>query len=40
MAQFIDQDFLLNTEVARRLYHDVAASLPIIGYHSHLPSYG
>jgi glucuronate isomerase len=36
MAQFADQDFLLNTEMARTLYHDVAASLPIIDYHSHL----
>jgi glucuronate isomerase len=36
MAHFADQDFLLNTEIARILYHDVAASLPIIDYHSHL----
>lgn len=36
MAYFADQDFLLNTEIARTLYHDVAASLPIIDYHSHL----
>jgi glucuronate isomerase len=37
MPHFADQDFLLNSDVARRLYHDVAASLPIIDYHSHLP---
>ncbi len=36
MSHFVNQDFLLNTEVARTLYHDVAAALPIIDYHSHL----
>ncbi len=34
---FITDDFLLSTEQARRLYHDYAASLPIIDYHCHLP---
>ena len=37
MTEFMNQDFLLDTAVARRLYHDVAKSLPIIDYHSHLP---
>jgi len=36
MTHFIDDDFLLNTRVARQLYHGVAAQLPIIDYHSHL----
>ena len=36
MSSFINQDFLLDTAVARQLYHDVAADLPIIDYHSHL----
>jgi glucuronate isomerase len=36
MTRFMDKDFLLDTETARRLYHDVAAELPIIDYHSHL----
>src|SRR5450432_1500284 len=36
MTNFIGQDFLLNTALARTLYHDVAANLPIIDYHSHL----
>ncbi|MGL5286641.1 MAG: glucuronate isomerase [Aeromonas sp.] len=36
MSSFITQDFLLDTQVARQLYHDVAANLPIIDYHSHL----
>lgn len=30
-------DFLLQTETARRLYHDFARSMPIIDYHCHLP---
>lgn len=36
MSSFIHQDFLLDTAVARQLYHEVAADLPIIDYHSHL----
>ena len=35
--RFLDADFLLHSETARRLYHEVAADLPIIDYHSHLP---
>jgi glucuronate isomerase len=34
---FIDDDFLLETDVARDLYHRWAADLPIIDYHCHLP---
>jgi len=34
---FITEDFLLQNETARRLYHDVAKDLPIIDYHCHLP---
>ncbi len=30
MKQFRDSDFLLNTKTAERLYHEYAASLPII----------
>ncbi|MDY7545166.1 glucuronate isomerase [Glaciimonas sp. CA11.2] len=36
MTTFMDKDFLLSTAIARQLYHDVAADLPIIDYHSHL----
>jgi glucuronate isomerase len=36
MTPFMDQDFLLTTNVARKLYHEVAADLPVIDYHSHL----
>ncbi|RQW64993.1 glucuronate isomerase [Vibrio viridaestus] len=37
MKPFLCPDFLLTTDLAQRLYHDVAASLPIIDYHCHLP---
>ena len=37
MNNYLHADFLLDTETARRLYHDVAADLPIIDYHNHLP---
>lgn len=35
--RYLDADFLLQTPTARRLYHEVAAPLPIIDYHCHLP---
>ena len=34
---FIHDDFLLNNEPARRLYHEYAAGEPILDYHNHLP---
>ena len=37
MTPFIHDDFLLASELARDLYHRVAADLPIIDYHCHLP---
>ena len=36
--EFIHDDFLLHSEMARRLYHGYAAEEPILDYHSHLPS--
>lgn len=36
MKKFLDKDFLLESETARKLYHEVAAGLPIIDYHCHL----
>ena len=40
MKAFNDENFLLQTETAQRLYHDHAAKLPIIDYHCHLiPEY-
>lgn len=36
MKQFMDEDFLLETEAARRLYHEYSEKLPIVDYHCHL----
>ena len=36
-AAFITDDFLLESDEARTLYHSVAQPLPIIDYHNHLP---
>ena len=36
MKRFMDADFLLSTETAKRLYHETAEQLPIIDYHCHL----
>jgi len=36
MSTFPSEDFLLETQTARRLYHEVAKDLPIIDYHCHL----
>lgn len=35
-ATFLTDDFLLQTETARKLYNDYAKDLPIIDYHNHL----
>ena len=37
MNPFIHDDFLLQTEQARILYHDYAETMPIVDYHCHLP---
>ena len=34
---FIQEDFLLQTGTARRLYHEYAQHQPILDYHNHLP---
>ena len=36
MRVFNDENFLLQTATAQRLYHDHAAKMPIIDYHCHL----
>jgi glucuronate isomerase len=36
MKNFLDENFLLQTETAKKLYHEHAASQPIIDYHCHL----
>ncbi len=38
MANFIHDDFLLQSEPAKRLYHDYAEKMPIYDYHCHLPA--
>lgn len=36
MKDFLDENFLLQTETAQKLYHEHAAPQPIIDYHCHL----
>lgn len=37
MKTFITNDFLLQNQFAKKLYHGYAKDLPIIDYHNHLP---
>ena len=37
MKDFLDQDFLLQSKTAQRLYHEFAKDMPVIDYHNHLP---
>lgn len=36
MKNFMDDDFLLNNEVAVKLFHDYASKMPIFDFHCHL----
>src|SRR5687768_16270777 len=36
-TSFVTEDFLLQNEFAKQLYHRYAKVLPIIDYHCHLP---
>ena len=36
MKRFMDEDFLLSTPTAVKLYHEFAENMPIIDYHCHL----
>ena len=36
MKAFMDKDFLLTTETAKKLYHEYAGVMPIIDYHCHI----
>ncbi|MDR0409540.1 MAG: glucuronate isomerase [Spirochaetaceae bacterium] len=36
MKKFMDKDFLLNTDMAKKLYHEAAAGQPVFDYHCHL----
>ena len=37
MKPFLDDNFLLQSNIAEELYHNYAKDLPIIDYHNHLP---
>jgi glucuronate isomerase len=37
MKPFLSEDFLLQTQTAKTLYHQYAADMPIYDYHCHLP---
>ena len=36
MKNFMDEDFLLSTETAKKLYHEYAEEMPILDYHCHI----
>lgn len=36
MQTFMNENFLLQNETARRLYHDYASQVPVIDYHCHI----
>ena len=36
MKEFMDRDFLLETETAKHLFHDYAEKLPLLDYHCHI----
>ena len=36
MKHFMDEEFLLDTQTARELYHGVAEKQPIMDYHCHV----
>ncbi len=36
MKPFMDNEFLLSNETAKRLYHEHAEHMPIVDYHCHI----
>ena len=36
MKAFMDKDFLLTSETAKKLYHEFAAVMPVLDYHCHI----
>lgn len=38
MKRFLGKDFLLETDIAKELYHNTAAELPICDFHCHIPA--
>jgi glucuronate isomerase len=37
IRKFLDEDFLLKNNTAKKLYHEFAKEMPIVDYHCHLP---
>jgi len=37
MRKFLDENFILQSATAQKLYHDFAKPMPVIDYHNHLP---
>jgi glucuronate isomerase len=37
MKKFLDENFILQSATAQKLYHDFAKQMPVIDYHNHLP---
>ena len=37
MKKFLDENFLLRSKTAERLYHEFARDIPVVDYHNHLP---
>ena len=36
MKPFMDKDFLLSTDTARTLFHEIAEKMPVLDYHCHI----
>ena len=36
MKKFMDENFLLSTRTAQKLYHKYAEGMPILDYHCHI----
>ena len=36
MKQFMDEDFILSTDTAKKLFHEYAEKTPVLDYHCHL----
>lgn len=36
MKAFMDRDFLLSTDTAKKLYHEYAETMPVLDYHCHI----
>lgn len=36
MKEFMDKDFLLSTDTAKELFHDIAEKMPVLDYHCHI----